>query len=235
MRDRDREPCPPSPDPVFYSKPQNRLFMNYDQLQKILLDKGYRFFDAGQFNVNLVGVRSHLSESNRFDDTLYIAYKDERFQKTVKEYSITTDPGKPWLLKPLDPNGCAIIVPGHYPAAYMIGVHGRSHASGGYPALEQVGALRYVRDNNRDAIVDASLWQDPARIFSGILKTNIHHAGKDQLRRTLFRYFVNAWSAGCQVFEYYDDFLEFMDLCKKSAAIHGNSFTYTLLEEKDLK
>lgn len=209
--------------------------MTYDQLQKIVLAKKYRFFDSGQFNINLVGVRSQLSESNRFDDRLFVAYKDLAFQKVVREYSITTDPGKPWLLKPLDPKGCAIIVPGQYPGAYMVGIHGRSHASGGYPALEQVGPMNYVRDNNRDAIIDASLWQDPARIFSGILKTNIHHAGKDQLRRKLFKYLVNQWSAGCQVFEYYDDFLEFLEICKTGARLHGNSFTYTLLEEADLK
>ena len=32
----------------------------------------------------------------------------------------------------------------------------------------------------------------------------------------------------------YNDFKEFMDICEKSSLIWGNSFTYTLLESKDL-
>ena len=46
--------------------------------------------------------------------------------------------------------------------------------------------------------------------------------------------YVENWSEGCQVFKRVKDFNEFMELCEKARAIHGNSFTYTLLESKDL-
>ena len=48
-------------------------------------------------------------------------------------------------------------------------------------------------------------------------------------------FLVNKWSAGCQVFQKIDDYKEFMELCKSSAALYGNSFTYTLITEQDLR
>jgi hypothetical protein len=40
---------------------------------------------------------------------------------------------------------------------------------------------------------------------------------------------------GCQVFKRVKDFDAFMKIVKKSAKIHGNSFTYTLIESNDIK
>jgi hypothetical protein len=45
---------------------------------------------------------------------------------------------------------------------------------------------------------------------------------------------VDDWSHGCQVFKRVADFNEFMLLAKKAATFHGNRFTYTLIESKDL-
>jgi len=39
---------------------------------------------------------------------------------------------------------------------------------------------------------------------------------------------------GCQVFKKAADFEEFMKICRKSKDIHGNRFTYTLIETKDI-
>ena len=47
-------------------------------------------------------------------------------------------------------------------------------------------------------------------------------------------YYVNKWSAGCQVFKKVADFNEFMDICRKARDIWGNSFSYTLIESEDL-
>jgi hypothetical protein len=62
---------------------------------------------------------------------------------------------------------------------------------------------------------------------TGVFGINIHKAGVDSAR-------VDDWSHGCQVFKRVADFNEFMALAKKAATIHGNRFTYTLLESKDL-
>lgn len=202
------------------------------QLHDTLKRKGYAFFDKGVFNLNIIGVRSRSSESNKFDDWLYVIYRDQSFQWVMKEFTITTDPGKPWLLTPIaGTGGTAILVPGQYRGAYMIGIHGRSHKDGGYEALEQRKPMRYVRDNNRDAIVDTSLYRNNSAIFEANLKTNIHRASKYSIVR-----FVETYSAGCQVFQDPKQFEEFMYLCRQQRAIHNaNTFTYTLLEECDIK
>ena len=48
-------------------------------------------------------------------------------------------------------------------------------------------------------------------------------------------YIVNKWSAGCQVFKKVEDFNSFMELCRASAKLYGRRFTYTLIDEKDLR
>ena len=57
---------------------------------------------------------------------------------------------------------------------------------------------------------------------------NIHKAGADST-------YVENWSEGCQVFKKSADFDAFMGICKKAATLGGNSFTYTLIESKDIK
>lgn len=190
--------------------------------------KGYSFFEKGLYNLNIVGVRSNTSESNKFDDFICVVYNDKEGQK-LKVYPATTDPGKPWLLAPMVSTGTAILVPGQYRGAYKIGIHGRTHASGGYTALEQVKPMNYVRDNNKDDKIDHSLYINKSNIFSANLKTNLHRASKWSIVRLVEKY-----SAGCQVIQDPKDFDELISLCRKSSNIYSNSFTYTLVLQKDL-
>ena len=45
---------------------------------------------------------------------------------------------------------------------------------------------------------------------------------------------IDKWSAGCQVIAANDDFRLFMEIANKAKDTWGNSFTYTLLESKDI-
>ena len=45
---------------------------------------------------------------------------------------------------------------------------------------------------------------------------------------------VDKWSAGCQVIADNDDWHTFLDICQTAREIWGNSFSYTLLESKDI-
>lgn len=198
------------------------------KIKEVMQKKGYSFFENGTFNLNIIGVRSTVSESNSFDDLLYVIYKDNYGSWTAIENAITTDPGKPWLLNPLaGTGGTAVLVPGQYKGAYMVGIHGRSRPTG-YKALEQKSNMKYVRDKNRDSKVDHSLYSNPANIFEANLKTNIHRASANSILK-----YVEKYSAGCQVFQDPAAFNTFIALCDKAAGLYGNSFTYTLLEEKD--
>ena len=65
------------------------------------------------------------------------------------------------------------------------------------------------------------------KIQEGVFGINIHKAGVDS---TL----IDSWSEGCQVFKRSADFDSFMEIIRKSRDKHGNSFTYTLIESKDI-
>lgn len=201
-------------------------------IMRVMLQKQYAIFTRSHFDLNIVGIRSSNSKSNSFDDTLVVFFKDETGSWQTKQYPITTDPGKPYLLNPLKgTDGTLILVPGQYRAAYMLGIHGRSHKGGGYPALEQVQPMCYVRDKNRNDIIDFTLYLDQKNRFWGNQKTNIHRASKNFINR-----WVEVYSAGCQVFQKASDFDDFMYLCRLQIKHdRGMRFTYTLLEERDFK
>ena len=189
--------------------------MTIEKLQSIFTKKGYKW----DSNLNIISVRNKAvgdTITNKFDDTMYVAYKEQGNWK-LKSYAITTDPGKYYLKeKLLNVNGCAILAEGQYPV-YQIGYH-----QGKYPALVQRGPVKVYRDKDKDDEYDfVNITTDPN---SGI---NIHKAGADSLE-------VNNWSAGCTVFKREKDFNEFMTICNSFKAILGNKFTYTLINSNDL-
>ena len=124
---------------------------------------------------------------------------------------------------PINPTGTAILVPGQYRSTWKLGRHQRK-----YEALVQRKPVKVWRDNNQDEIID----YNNIELLSeeGYFGINIHRSNPyDQ------SYVVNRWSAGCQVFKKVEDYNNFMELCKESAKIYGNSFTYTLITEKELR
>lgn len=46
-----------------------------DKLRKACEAKGYRFFEEGDFNLNIIGVRSDNPIPDKFDDVIYLCYK----------------------------------------------------------------------------------------------------------------------------------------------------------------
>ena len=68
-------------------------------------------------------------------------------------------------------------------------------------------------------------------IHEGIYGINIHRATAREGGKSTQ---VDKWSAGCQVIAANDDFKTFMAIVHKSAALYGRSFTYTLIESKDI-
>lgn len=178
--------------------------------------EGYQWFDGNApYNLNLFGVRSSTRKVNEFDDFIYAIYRDNNLNWKIHQWPATTDPGLPQLLNPSNHKGVAILVPGQYKSTYKIDLH-----SNKYPALcQRLSTVKVYRDSNRNNLHDL----DPSTIDEGFFGINIHKAGIDSVR-------VDNWSAGCQVFKREEDFNQFMDLCKRSAQIYGNSFTYTLFQ-----
>lgn len=184
-------------------------------------DKGYSFFEKGDYNLNLIGVRGDELKANAFDDILLNIYK-VRGEWVFDEFPITTDAGTYYLKKPMRTSGTALVVPNQYRGLWQLGRH-----RGLYEALVQRNELEVYRDNNKDSILDF----DESTIEKGIFGINCHRSNpRGESKR------VDKWSAGCQVFKSVYDFEQrFIPIIKKAKARWGNSFTYTLLNNKDLE
>jgi hypothetical protein len=192
-----------------------------EQIEKAIKAKGYVWFDDTSnkgYDLNIIGVRNSSTGkavTNVFDDVITLSYK-ENGNWVYKEWVNTTDPGTKGVKEYHNAAGVARLVPGQYRGSHTIGLH-----QGKYEALKQQKPVKVYRDANKDMTYDES------KIQEGIFGINIHKAGKDST-------YVENWSEGCQVFKREADFNEFMTICKKAATVWGASFTYTLIESKDI-
>lgn len=192
-----------------------------EQIEKAVKAKGYAWFEGTKdYDLNIVGVRNSATGNkvtNLFDDKITVSYKlNGEWQ--FHEWNATTDPGKKGVMEYHNAAGVARLVEGQYRGSHSIGLH-----QGKYKALKQAKPVKVYRDPNRD------LTYDETKIAEGIFGINIHRSSA-----TGTSTYVENWSEGCQVFATVTDFDKFMALCEKASAIHGNSFTYTLIESSDL-
>jgi hypothetical protein len=193
-----------------------------EQVETAVKSKKYVWFEDTNnkgYDVNIVGIRNSATGdkvTNLFDDYLTISYKENGEWK-FHIWAATTDPGTKGILETKNKSGIARLVEGQYRGSHTIRLH-----QGKYEALGQAKNVKVYRDANRD------MKYDETKIDEGVFGINIHHAGADST-------YVNDWSMGCQVFKKKKDFEEFMKICRKARDIHGNSFTYTLIESSDIK
>ena len=198
-----------------------------EQIETTVKSKGYKWFEDNSnkgYDVNIVGVRNSETKgrvTNAFDDCLTISYKvDGEWQFHC--FPCTTDPGTHWVENILNDRGVAILKPGQYRGSHKLRLH-----QGKYLALGQKKPMSIYRDANLDGKYD--LIEESVR--EELIGINIHRAtGKSGGKSTR----VDKWSAGCQVIADNDDWHTFLDICQTAREIHGNSFSYTLLESKDI-
>ena len=198
-----------------------------EQIETTVKEKGYKWFEDNSnkgYDVNIVGVRNSKTKgrvTNAFDDCITISYKiDGEWQFHC--FPCTTDPGTHWVENILNDRGVAILKPGQYRGSHKLRLH-----QGKYLALGQKKPMSIYRDANLDGKYD--LIEESVR--EELIGINIHRAtsragGKSSR--------VDKWSAGCQVIADNDDWHEFLDICQAAREIHGNSFSYTLIESKDI-
>lgn len=191
-----------------------------EQIEGAVKAKGYAWFEgAKDYDVNIVGVRNSATGdkvTNVFDDTMTLSYKVGGEWK-FHTWPCTTDPGKKGVMEYHNAAGVARLVEGQYRGSHALGLH-----QGKYEALKQAKNVKVYRDANRD------MTYDETKIAEGVFGINIHKAGADST-------YVENWSEGCQVFKKSADFEAFMAIIRKAKEIHGNSFTYTLIESADIK
>ena len=172
--------------------------------------------DSKPFNLNIVGIRTKDESSNAFNDWMVIFWKYAS-QWSSMTFPITTDPGLYWRENPMNVKGTAVLKEGQYRGMWKIAKH-----QGKYEALCQRKPCTVLRDSNKDGKIDFTGEED-----TGLFGINHHRAGKSSTQ-------VDKWSAGCQVQPNRALYDIEMSIFKASASIWGNSFTYTLIHERDL-
>ena len=188
--------------------------VKFKNILRYMRGRNYVIYDK-PYQLNIVGVRNAQSQPNKFDDSIFVFYKDDKNNWVEKEYPATTDAGTYYLLNPWSNLGTAMLKEGQYVDSYKQGFH-----NGQYLAIVQDKPVTTYRDYDRDAIFDIF-----TKETTGDYGINIHKAGEDSQD-------VNTWSAGCQVFQKSADFNDFMNKTTKHRNLYGNSYTYTLIDER---
>jgi Trp operon repressor len=92
-------------------------------------------------------------------------------------------------------------------------------------ALKTKGTQPIYRDTTPGNIITYSVGKNQQALGG---QCYFHRAGENSMS-------VDNWSEGCQVFQNSKHWRHFMDMCKIHVQKNGNSFTYTLMEERDLQ
>jgi hypothetical protein len=190
-----------------------------DLVRELYAKHEYKLFDSDSYDLNFFGIRRNLS-SNKFDDLIGCYYRAIKGSTpTVELWAGTTDPGRTFLLAPMNKNGTAAVAAAQHRACWSLGVYKER------PALRQTGIIKVYRDNDRDSILEI----DPTKIFDGS-GIHLHYMG-DGIDRD-----VNSWSAGCQGVATRAHFERIIWLAREQLRRHPTwkTFTYTLFDtDKD--
>lgn len=182
--------------------------LTLEQIKKLYKDKGYKFHENSDYNVNVFSIRSSNKITNKFDDVFYCVYKVNN-QWVIKSWECTNKPGYKYTKDLLSVKGVAILKDGQW--KYKLGYHK------GKEGFVQAEAVTVWRDANKDYIINK------INTETGWFGINIHRASVNSTN-------VDGWSAGCTVFKREKDFLEFLSIMKISIKKYGETFTYTVFE-----
>ncbi len=87
-----------------------------DKIKQAMKVKNYKFFESGDYNLNIIGIRNSDTGSkvtNVFDDLLTVSYKIGDVWH-FKKWAATTDPGTKGVKEFHNAQGVARLVPGQY-------------------------------------------------------------------------------------------------------------------------
>ena len=180
-----------------------------------LKELGYVVHEDGQPNV--VVCRSNNSQAGAFDDVIHVARLVEDEWLDIV-WQCTADPGRPWLLAPMNSKGTARVKPGQW--SFKIGR--RSPSKGGYRCLVPAAPITVTRDLDLDDQLD-----DGAEDH-GFFGIQVHRANREGTSTV-----VGKWSAGCIVVPISEDAFqeEFMDFIAAGLEDLEQDVLVTVLQE----
>jgi hypothetical protein len=215
----------------------------FEQVREVMLAKNYKFFEQGDYNLNLIAVREDDVFDNKFSDSLHIAYKENGVWK-MPSFRFTTLAGTLGFGGEKAPltaadtgtgvDGVAIILEGQYPQAYKYVSNGWRYPFTEY--LDQVKPFDYLRDNDKNGVVS----RKTAIRQSGNFKTCFH--GMSWLNKDgsysdseFVNYVGSPYSQGCIGSPAVVMFGEIMPIVRKAVKTCGLLFTPTILHASDFK
>lgn len=210
--------------------------VSIDSIVSVLNEKNYIFFENGKYNLNIIAVRDSDNFTNKFDDYLFVIYRDEWNQFRMISLPWTTLAGTRGFGGEQNPltgsqtgtgvDGVAIIVEGQYIATYKFINSYWGWLS--YPYFQQIADMKYYRDNDKDYKIDRGT------IYEGNYFTHLHRMSNKDVKSLWVNYDFSAWSQGCNGSPR-PEFSKLVEVTKQSVKIWGDVFSYTLLHKQDFK
>ena len=201
----------------------------YQKLKQSITNKGYSFFDDGDFNLNFIWVRNDLHATNHFTDDLHIAYKENDEEK-VLSVKCTTKPGlKGSLLNPLTvagATGTAVIKEGFYRGAWQFIDSYKQFST--YPFFQQIKPINYWRDGDKDLEIDL-IQEQNNKLFG----THFHRMSNVADKRLVEQFEINQWSLGCLGCPLVE-WDRVISLMRKAVPIWGTIISASIVNPSDL-
>jgi len=220
-------PRPTETVPRAPAQPSARVPIASDLAHRIVAAmerKGYEIY-RGPGEINIVYVEGmnpdgtpNDDEANKWNDLRLLIRFEGNNPKIIGYWKATTEPGRHWVMNPLDPHGAARIEFGQY-NAWQVGMH-----RGNHEALVQTGGeVTVCRDFNKD------FERTGDRRHTGSFGIN-QHWGYDLPE-------VGKASAGCLVGQSKTGHKDFMAIVKSDPRYKANRkyvFATTILPESDV-
>jgi hypothetical protein len=191
-----------------------------EKLIRFLKSKNYVVYeDVGILNI--VGMRNPVKDdgtiTNKFDDKMYVFFKNDKGNFMLVKYDITVVPGFNKGSNIIAQNR-AILQLGQYIDQYKIGFHqGKSDHK----------CLKFATTSvHRNDLTTKYNYKSNTQL--GSFEINIHRSGNPS-GNSVFNY-----SEGSQVFKLYSAWQQFMNLCDNQLKKSGKeTFTYTLIKRSE--
>ena len=191
--------------------------MTIEELKALYKKKNYPFFENGDWNINLFGIRSKNRIAGEFDDIIGFALKIKG-EWYVKTYQGTVDCGAYFMKNLMHPDGAAFMVPGFYRGLWRLGNFK------GTKALLQVRPVKYYRDKNLDNIMDLN----PAMISEGLIGLlNHEHFQKGDNAEHIYNS-----SAACWVTKSRKDHQDLIYFVEQSVKVFPGDVSVALFDEE---
>jgi len=204
----------------------------YDDIKKFVLNKGYVWYDKMMWS-NWIWYRSSYIATNKFTDSLFICYINTNGDKVVYSLPCTTKPGlKMSLLRDLKDQpvadnkvGTACIYPGQYIQSWEWKNTYNEFSS--YPYFRQIKGLNYLRDSNRNNMIEFKAIPDAKNKIYGTHWHKMSNSGFGSGN-------VNNFSQGCMGTPE-SNFAKLIPIVNEFVKYQGKLFTGTILDDQDFK